>query len=211
MKHLAYFTLMVLFLGSHAAKGEEIIYDDKCFDIYQFSDGSFSIYLVDTIQITNPVLVEVEPHYITFVMPEKTLAKYDGRGEDFFLQQDNAYLYMTYWYAPVKSRAFKLYWKDQHEAFQSQCDLYLNMVPPDDYEINLCNLSNSEKIYKCFKYEEGTYDFYFLLIRGGFYNDLHNGTLCDPPCKDAYIPSEALATKYFYKVAAPISIEPIHW
>ena len=201
--HITCILLLTMF-SFNEVKSEDVTYDDRCFDIFQFSDGSYPSYLVDTIQIVNPIFVKVEPHFINFVTTKETLSQYDGTGESFFLQQDNAYLYIDWITTPLSSREYQNHKSKDESALHHNDYCHRIILAPEIpvYEVDISTLNNNDKLSYCYQYAEGTYDFLLILIRGGFYNFLNNNYIECPPTKYHYIPSESLASKTYYRAAA---------
>ena len=204
MKGRLFIAVMILFviLCAPNMRGED--YNNMCFDKYIFEDGSKSFYLVDTIQIPNPVVVEVEPHYIYFICTMETLLNYDGRGEDYFLQQDNAYLLNDYFTNPYNSRSFES--QERKKAVELCLVNFLKLYENLFYMEKPIALENTNNIFAIYEIKPKIDKFLLYLVRGGLYNDRNNIFSCPIP-PEVFKPSEKLDTKYYYKSVSVI-LEP---
>lgn len=203
MKRFAKLTLVAtVFAHICATIVEAEEYDNTRFDIYRFEDGSHSFYLVDTIQIPDPIIVKVEPHYMYFITTMETLLNYKGEGEAYFLQQDNAYLLMDFYTEPTNSsNSYKQLSKHKPRKRQSY---YLSLQGEDIYEIDKPNeLMNGDKIYAYYRLDKKFNIFQLFLMRGGLFNYSNSLWIFCPPRQDEYKQNEALNTKYYYRVVVP--------
>lgn len=135
---------------------------------YNNSDGSKNLYVVDTIQIKEPVLLSV--HDLIFIMPYDVYKEAKNKDREYFLNHKEVYLYDEY--LPT----------DMIREIGS-------FVTVDDVFYDLINIPKEPLFYRCeetfaddpeqkngryYKFTKEPDYFFFVLIRGDYYGSCYN-------------------------------------
>lgn len=177
LKKSTFLLLIIALYSCNASRGKTVLYTD----ISQYSNslGPKNFYIVDTINIENPVIVITRNDH-AFILSKEELANYDGK-EDFFYKNENIFIYGS------------------EIPFGLPSEFYLNSLIKTNCEEYLERNKNMKykNIQDVREFKKNPVFFLFILVRADYYHQLYTGFHTHARYKLKY-------DKFsYYKVATP--------